>query len=416
MIQTTQHWNAAHPNFRICLFLIIGIFLAWKYPIHRALHITQYGLSIIFMMIGTLFLIRYGKPLFVPLVLMVWGYILQATQQWHSPIDTNGIYQIIFPIKAWVLTKIDFYFTLPDANAFAKAMLLGEKTKMSSSIKEAYLTLGIVHIIAISGMHLEIIYQYFQKIYNLIPYLKNEKTTKCVFLLTTVCLYTFMANASPSVVRASLFFSIYLMGQYFELHKYTLNSIASGLLIITLLNTATLFHIGWQLSYAAVLGIHFISPIIQNKLSIENPIIQSVWKNFSITIATQLTTLPLLILYFHQVSLWMVLSNLIMVPLSNLLLHGLVIFILSPHFFLINAWLANIIQTYILLLHQCVAFLYQNGPSPLQMSNVQLPDIIVFYLILLLLAIWSSKRQAHWLFWAIVLASLYFLLKLFSIG
>jgi len=97
------------------------------------------------------------------------------------------------------------------------------------------------------------------------------------------------------------------------------------------LNHQSITHIGWQLSYAAVVGIHIVHPRIQKMLLIKNPAIQDIWNNFSITLATQITTLPLLIYYFNQVSTGIILSNMIMIPLSNILLKALIILVLLPY-------------------------------------------------------------------------------------
>jgi len=112
----------------------------------------------------------------------------------------------IAPLRKSILQKIDILILNPNNNGFAKALLIGEKTLIDPNITEAYTALGIVHIIAISGMHLDIIGKYLISMTKWLPKQKWLQLFELIFITTIIIIYTLVTHASPSVVRAALFF------------------------------------------------------------------------------------------------------------------------------------------------------------------------------------------------------------------
>jgi ComEC/Rec2-related protein len=303
MEKTNLHWKSEHPSIFISLFLIAGICLG------KSLHIDKHYVLIVLTLSWVLMIIIHQrslsptiKSLYSTMGLVLWGYCIA-----HLQLNTGNAFiemteNFIQPIRNSIIVKLNVFIPDTHHNYFARALLIGERTNMDKDTMEVYTALGIIHIIAISGMHIEMISQYLLKLTNWWPKNRWLHFIELIFLMGAICIYTLLAHASPSIVRACIFFCLFQIGNYFHLHKYLLNSIASGLLIILLFNHQTIYHIGWQLSYAAVIGIHLVHPRIQSSISIQNPMIQSLWTNFSITIASQLTTLPLLLFYFGNLS------------------------------------------------------------------------------------------------------------------
>jgi competence protein ComEC len=297
----------------------------------------------------------------------------------------------IQPIRNTIIEKLNLLIPNTYHNHFAKALLIGERTNIDTATMEIYAALGIIHIIAISGMHVEMISQYLLKLTNWWPKYRWLYGIELMFLMGTICVYTLIAHASPSIVRACIFFCLFQIGNYFHLHKYILNSIASGLLIILLFNHQTIYHIGWQLSYAAVIGIHLVHPRIQASIPIENPMIQSIWTNFSITIATQLTTLPLLLYYFGNLSAGFILGNMIMIPICNLLLQGLILLVLFPVSLCKILHWGQIIEIFMQKMNQIVHYIFTISPQPIHFSMIPIHYLLVYYLIFLYLSVWKKR-------------------------
>jgi competence protein ComEC len=100
----------------------------------------------------------------------------------------------IAPLRKSILQKIDILILNPNNNGFAKALLIGEKTLIDPNITEAYTALGIVHIIAISGMHLDIIGKYLISMTKWLPKQKWLQLFELIFITTIIIIYTLVTR------------------------------------------------------------------------------------------------------------------------------------------------------------------------------------------------------------------------------
>ena len=393
MEKSILHWKAEHPSLIISLFLLSGIIFGGFFFSPNFNEAFPLLLSwIILILINTYFKSLFTKTIASIFCLLFWGYCIAQFQEKNS----DGLFieilePYIQPIRDIILRKIDLFILSNSNNQFAKALLIGQKSNIDNATLEAYTALGIVHIIAISGMHLDLVANYLTKITGWLPRNKYLQLIELFFLIIAISAYTLVANASPSIVRAAIFFCLFKIGSYFNLHKYVLNSIAGGLLIILLFHCQTIWHIGWQLSYAAVIGIHVVHPWISNIFRLKNPAISSIWNNFSITIATQITTLPLLVYYFHTLSTGIILSNMMMIPLSNLLLEALIILLILPVYWAKTLHWGQIIEFYMQKIAQLVHYIFTISPQPLHFTSVGIYYLLAYYLIFLYLCLWKKR-------------------------
>lgn len=393
MEKSILHWKAEHPSLIISVFLLSGIIFGGFFFSPNFNEAFPLLLSwIILILINTYFKSLFTKTIASIFCLLFWGYCIAQFQEKNS----DGIFieilePYIQPIRDIILRKIDLFILSNSNNQFAKALLIGQKSNIDNATLEAYTALGIVHIIAISGMHLDLVANYLTKITGWLPRNKYLQLIELFFLIIAISAYTLVANASPSIVRAAIFFCLFKIGSYFNLHKYVLNSIAGGLLIILLFHCQTIWHIGWQLSYAAVIGIHVVHPWISNIFRLKNPAISSIWNNFSITIATQITTLPLLVYYFHTLSTGIILSNMMMIPLSNLLLEALIILLILPVYWAKTLHWGQIIEFYMQKIAQLVHYIFTISPQPLHFTSVGIYYLLAYYLIFLYLCLWKKR-------------------------
>lgn len=393
MEKSILHWKAEHPSLIISVFLLSGIIFGGFFFSPNFNEAFPLLLSwIILILINIYFKSSFTKTIASIFCLLFWGYCIAQFQEKNS----DGIFieilePYIQPIRDIILRKIDLFILSNSNNQFAKALLIGQKSNIDNATLEAYTALGIVHIIAISGMHLDLVANYLTKITGWLPRNKYLQLIELFFLIIAISAYTLVANASPSIVRAAIFFCLFKIGSYFNLHKYVLNSIAGGLLIILLFHCQTIWHIGWQLSYAAVIGIHVVHPWISNIFRLKNPAISSIWNNFSITIATQITTLPLLVYYFHTLSTGIILSNMMMIPLSNLLLEALIILLILPVYWAKTLHWGQIIEFYMQKIAQLVHYIFTISPQPLHFTSVGIYYLLAYYLIFLYLCLWKKR-------------------------
>lgn len=419
MQKSYTYWRAAHPLVFICSHLLVGVYLANS--VQGLDSVLSAPISIMIIVIELVFLGTINqlplnpilKGVLVFFCLICWGSILQLNAITFSQIKPPQFFEkyISFCRNAFI-EKINKTILAKEANGFALALLIGVKADINKQLLNAYTQLGIIHIIAISGMHLDILFKTLTKITRQLPTSKFFKLLELLLLLVIVWTYTFMANASPSIVRATLFFSIYLIGNYFTWSHFTLNTIAAGILVLLLTNIKGINHIGLQLSYAAVIGIHLFYKILYKKMAIDNPIIQFLWSNCCISLAAQLSTFPILVMHFHRVASWVLVSNFIMVPLSNFMLYGLGVVLILPQNIAIFG--GRLVTVYINFFNQLVQnWFAQTKAGTLQIS-MNPPQVLMYYLLLLLVYLWIYQKKPSYLLLSLAIISGYSVIKLFS--
>ncbi|MGI9139397.1 MAG: ComEC/Rec2 family competence protein [Sediminibacterium sp.] len=419
MEKSVGHWKAQHPLLFISLSLCLGYVLADYFEQFLITIDNKLAMGILVLSILCIYLIHYSplkfwiQGILILWILIIWGGILFITMKSKNILWIPYPRHFIINVRLWFIQKIDMHLTDQEASGFAKALLIGVKTDIDKNIIKAYTQLGIIHIIAISGMHLDIIFKNLIYVTQHLPRKIIWQWIELIIVIVAVWSYTFIAFASPSIVRASIFFSLFFLGSFFQQPKYTLNCIAAGILIILFFDTHSIYNIGLQLSYAAVIGIHLFYPLFYKMLPMDNPILNWMWSNLCITVSAQLTTLPILLFHFQQTSTLIIISNFIMVPLSTILLYALIILVILPNQVIIIIHLGQWLQWSIKLLNRGVLYFHQNpigAPILIQMSGY----IVTLYFIgLLLVYLWLYYRQAKFLFYTLIIFSLGFFIKLF---
>ena len=185
--------------------------------------------------------------------------------------------------------------------------------------------------------------------------------------------------------------------------------------MLLLFDLKNIENIGLQLSYAAVLGIHLLYPLLSKMLPMDNPILVFLWNNLCISIAAQLTTLPILLYHFHQLSSLVLISNFIMVPLSTLLLYAIALLVITPNIIGLPKIIGQIIEKYIIGINNIISHLDALSINRPLMISFGLGQVILFYLAVLLIYAWLYTKRSQWLLYLTGLFCCYFIIKLFSL-
>ena len=349
------------------------------------------------------------------MMLLIWGAILAQYHATNSFLSEMVSAQWVIETRAYLIAKLDHAFSNPASNAFAKSLLFGTKTDMSPSLKTAYQQLGILHIIAISGMHLDILFKLLEKCTRWLPNQPWARWTKLVTLLLLVWSYTIIAHAGPSIVRASLFFSTILIGRFFHLNIFSLNTISIGIMLVLLYNSQIITGIGLQLSYAAVVGIHFFYKPLLQLLPMDNQLLRIAWNNLSISIAAQLTTLPIILYYFHTSSSLSIIGNFLFVPISSILLYGLLLLMVMPNIECFYRFIAIGIDWYIETMNESIRLLFQYLHMEDRQYNLGILGLSYYYFCLFLGFYWLLNRNPKALLLLLFGTCLYSIIKLFSL-
>jgi competence protein ComEC len=145
-----------------------------------------------------------------------------------------------------------------------------------------------------------------------------------------------------------------------------------------------------------------------------NPVFVFLWNNVCISIAAQLTTLPILLFHFHQLASLVLISNFIMVPLSTLLLYALALLVITPPIMGIPHLGGHLIEKYIIGMNKAISHLDALPINRPLIISIGLDQEVLYYLALLFIYAWLYTKKAKWLVYILGIFSFFYLLKLFS--
>jgi competence protein ComEC len=135
-------------------------------------------------------------------------------------------------------------------------------------------------------------------------------------------MFSLIAGMAPSILRSAIMFTVIAIGEAFSKRNNIYNGLAISAIIILVINPFSLWDVGFQLSYSAVLSIVLFSPYIKNWLYFKNKLLRGFWNLNSITLSAQILTLPVVLYHFHQFPILFLVTNILAVPWSGLILYA----------------------------------------------------------------------------------------------
>ncbi len=230
--------------------------------------------------------------------------------------------KILFPIRRKVLSILRSYIHGEKEQGLAEALLIGYKDDLDKNLVQSYTNTGVVHIIAISGLHLGLIYWLLVQLFKPFKKRKVFKWLSPIIILICLWLFSLLAGGQPSVLRSAVMFTCIILAENFSRKTSIYNTLAFSAFILLCVNPYWLWDVGFQLSYAAVLSIVIFMKPIYNLFYIKNKTLDFIWKLNAVSIAAQLLTTPLSIYHFHQFPNFFLLTNFVAVPLSSIIVLG----------------------------------------------------------------------------------------------
>lgn len=246
-------------------------------------------------------------------------------------------------IGIWLQEQIDsIQFNSKDTSSLVKALLTGEKSSLSYEIRSAFRDSGASHILALSGLHLGIIYGILSKTTAVLGNTRKMRAARCIFIICMCGIYTLATGAGDSLVRAYIFIILRELAKMTSRYHGLRQILLASLVVQLTVDPLAVRSISFQLSYAAMAGIAFIYPwlqgfwdraikLIQDIKSEEDSndktpaemvskAMQWVWNTVALSIACQITTGPLAYAYFGTFPVHFMLTNLLSLPLTGLLI------------------------------------------------------------------------------------------------
>lgn len=302
---------------------------------------------------------------------------------------TRGIYSI----RAGLESHIEAYLEAPQSSVL-EAILLGKRRKITPALTDLFAKTGTLHILAISGLHVGIIYFALRVILRI--FRVRKKLSIILSVLFLIC-YAVLTGARPSILRATTMFSILGFGEILKRKISVFNLIGLSCLIVLMVNPNQIFDVGFIFSYAAVLSIICVTPLFYRVFSVGNIGKQGrvrfyVLRSLSVSLAAWVGILPLIAYYFGLISPVVVIANLIVIPLTFMIMGSGILFVslgfLSKFLaaaFSESAWF------FISMLIQSVKFLKDIPLSYFEINSPPLICIILYYIVLLAAVLVTRK-------------------------
>lgn len=202
-----------------------------------------------------------------------------------------------------------------DRLALVAAITLGQKNMLDPEQKQYFMKAGVMHIMAVSGLHTVILSLF---IFNILFFLKGRlNALRVIITILILWSFAFITGLTPSVLRATLMFTFLQAGKMMKRPVNGINSVLASASVLIIIKPSVIFDAGFLLSYSAVIYIICFYRDLYLKFSFKHRLIDLIWQSAAVTIIAQIGTIPLTIMLFNRFPTWFILSNIIIVPLSS---------------------------------------------------------------------------------------------------
>ncbi len=257
-------------------------------------------------------------------------YLRKASVRYLHTDPPSLIINEAYSVRDWASATIKKYIAGEQEQAIVLGLVLGIKDGLDNDLTNAYAAAGGMHVLAVSGLHVGIIYWII--LFILKPFSKSNKGRIGVALFSIIVLwaYALVTGLSPSVLRAVTMFSFVALAQPWKQRTNIFNTLAVSAFFLLLYDPYLIMAVGFQLSYAAVLGIVYLQPKLSTLYTSRYTIVNKIWELTTVSIAAQLATFAIGLLYFHQFPIYFLFSNLFIIPSAFVILvSGIVLLAVS---------------------------------------------------------------------------------------
>jgi len=270
--------------------------------------------------------------------------------QWvHSDQNTsNVLLSMGFSWQLQLRKLFNKYFEDDAVRGVAEAVIFGFKEDLDEDWLKAFSKTGTIHVLAVSGLHVGIIYVLMSFLLGISKSGGMSLIFKSTGILIVLFLYALLTGFSPSVSRASIMFGTVIIGNSFNRQSSIYNSLCLACFILLAVNPLNIYNVGFQFSFLAVLGIVYFKDDIRGLFPEASYFFDKIFVLLSVSIAAQIATFPLGLFYFHQYPNLFMFSNLIVIPCISIVLYLGVIFIFIAQFSnSLGEFISDIIGIYI---------------------------------------------------------------------
>lgn len=305
----------------------------------------------------------------------------------------NHLVGISIQVREYLTQIITEKIKGADERAIALALILGVKEDLNREIKQAYSAAGAMHVLAVSGLHVGIIYLMLSFSLGWLRYKKHGRLIYVLVILLVLWSYALITGFSPSVLRAVTMFSFLLIGDSYYRKTNTYNNLAISAFILLLANPFYITSVGFQLSYIAVIGILYLQPKIYSWFTFDGLLADKAWAIMSVSLSAQIATFPLTIMYFHQFPTYFFVANLVVIPAAFLILSVGFLMLLFSAINIVSDSFAFLLEGVIYLTNRIIFFIESIPFSTISDISINSFQAILIYLVIIYSLISFAKKK-----------------------
>lgn len=285
--------------------------------------------------------------------------------------------------------------------SIVNALVLGDKQHLNSELKQSYTNAGAIHVLAVSGLHVGIIFAFVNYLLFFMSNSLRQRVIKTCITISIIWIYATISGLSPSVCRAATMFSLLGIGKLLQRDVSYFNILALAAFVMLIVNPQLLFNVGFQLSFAAVGGIVYFQPKLNQLLNFRFKALNLLYSVFTVTISAQLITTPLTLYYFHQFPSYFWLTNLFLVyQISAALILAVALLLLSwvP---VLNTAIAYLLEIVLHSTNSWVKFIDNLPYSTINNIHITALTAITLFGIILLIDLWLLRKNKTFIRYAL---------------
>lgn len=309
------------------------------------------------------------------------------------------------------IKSFDSYNLSDEHKALIAALLFGYKNDLPNELLLNYKRAGVMHLLAISGLHIGII---CFCINFLISFILPNKKARLLIVVLVLIGFVFISGFGASVIRSVLMFVLIALGVFSGSQTKMLSVLSVAFFLTLLVWPQSLFDVGFQLSYLAVFSIVWLYPAFQRKINNLPKMLQYFAGILAISIVVQLGLSPLLLYHFKEVSLLFLVSNLIAIPLITIVLIFSVV--LLPLNFVsdkLGSFFAEFLQLILNFINNSISFVASFESFYLKEISFTIVQLFIGLIALFLLGCKVSKKYQFHKYFSLGVLVLFFQLIVF---
>ena len=210
--------------------------------------------------------------------------------------------------------------------AVLAAMTLGDKSALTKDLRDTYAVSGASHILALSGLHLGIVYV----LLTWLTMRRRRFWLAQLVIVASIWAFALLTGLSASITRAAIMFSLYAVFSLRTGRMPTLNVLAFAAIVILVFDVGTLFDLGFQMSFLAVTAILVGMPLAERLWRPAHPVVRWAWALVGMSVCAQVGVAPLVAYHFGRLPVYFLLTNFIVVPAATVILYGALLTLIIP--------------------------------------------------------------------------------------